>query len=376
MTKYRTFGKLDDQFVTEGDTFFTRMNARLRPNQLQPGEVALSKNGRMNEDGTWQTRKGLSTLFGSITTGNDAIRLPWVATSAQRTSGVVTITLDDTPSLSFIPGDNITVDDIDASINGTHALSSVNFNTNTITFADAGTDGTLPVQGETAGNTSVVQTGDSITTTANYLVSNAVRASNVVTLTLASTPGSDFVVSGSIHVDDVDSSVNGTHTITGVNSSAKTITFANTGADTTFTVNGNTVGNTSVASTRVNFTLADDEVNEVYGSAVYSDPNSNSDDYAFTATNNLAIILRLKDLALFKARYESGGETVDGPCGMVQGFDKMYIFRTRKTTLAATPALNFLGLTIGSGDHGKHFNGSRSSHRGLRHFGRTRGLYD
>ena len=26
------------------------MNARLRPNQLKPGEVALSKNGRMNED--------------------------------------------------------------------------------------------------------------------------------------------------------------------------------------------------------------------------------------------------------------------------------------------------------------------------------------
>ena len=129
MTKYRTFGKLDDKFVTEGDTFFTRMNARLRPNQLQPGEVALSKNGRMNEDGTWQTRKGLSTLFGSITSGNDAIRLPWVALSAQRQSGVVTIVLNAKPSLSFIPGDNVTVADIHSSVNGTHVLTSVNFNT-------------------------------------------------------------------------------------------------------------------------------------------------------------------------------------------------------------------------------------------------------
>jgi len=263
MTKYRTFGKLDDQFVTEGDTFFTRMNARLRPNQLQPGEVALSKNGRMNEDGTWQTRKGLNTLFGSITTGNDAIRLPWVATSAQRQSGVVTITLDDTPSLAFIPGDNVTVADIDSSINGTHVLASVNFNTNTITFANAGSDTSFTVQGEGVGNTSVVQMGDSITTT-------------------------------------------------------------------------------------LNFTLADDEVNEVYGSAVYSDPNSNSDDYIFTATNNLAIILRLKDKALFKARYEGGGETVDGPCGMLQGFNKMYIFRTRKTTLAATPTITSLPITSAS----------------------------
>lgn len=263
MTKYRTFGKLDDQFVTEGDTFFTRMNARLRPNQLQPGEVALSKNGRMNEDGTWQTRKGLSTLFGSITTGNDAIRLPWVALSAQRQSGVVTITLNATPSLAFIPGENVTVADIDSSINGTHVLASVNFNTNAITFANAGTDTTFTVQGEGVGNTSVVQMGNSITTT-------------------------------------------------------------------------------------LNFVLADNEINEVYGSAVYSDPNSNSDDYIFTATNNLAIILRLKDTALFKARYEGGGETVDGPCGMVQGFNKMYIFRTRKTTLAATPALNSFSISSAS----------------------------
>ena len=263
MTKYRTFGKLDDQFVTEGDTFFTRMNARLRPNQLQPGEVALSKNGRMNEDGTWQTRKGLNTLFGSITTGNDAIRLPWVATSAQRQSGVVTIVLNATPSLAFIPGENVTVADIHSSVNGTHVLASVNFNTNTITFANAGTDTTFTVQGEGVGNTSVVQMGNSITTT-------------------------------------------------------------------------------------LNFVLADDEINEVYGSAVYSDPNSNSDDYIFTATNNLAIILRLKDTALFKARYEGGGETVDGPCGMMQGFNKMYIFRTRKTTLAATPALNSFSISSAS----------------------------
>ena len=168
MTKYRTFGKLDDQFVTEGDTFFTRMNARLRPNQLKPGEVALSKNGRMNEDGTWQTRKGLNTLFGSITTGNDAIRLPWVATSAQRQSGTVTIVLNATPSLAFIPGDNVTVADIDSSINGTHVLASVDFNTNTITFANAGTDTTFTVQGEGVGNTSVVQMGNSITTTLNF----------------------------------------------------------------------------------------------------------------------------------------------------------------------------------------------------------------
>ena len=263
MSRYRSYGKLDDPFVTEGDTFFLRMNARLRPNQLKPGEVALSKNGRMNDDGTWQPRKGLSTLFGSITSGADAIRLPYVIQSASRSSGVVTIVLDDTPSLSFIPGENITIADVDASIDGTHALGSVNFTTKTLTFANAGSNTTFTVQDASVGNTSVCSTGNSITTT-------------------------------------------------------------------------------------LNFTINDDGVNAVYGSAVYSDASSNNDDYIFSATNNLAVIIRLKDSALFKCRYEAGGETVDGPVGMTQGFDKMFIFRSRKTTLSASPALNSIGISSAS----------------------------
>ena len=263
MSRYRSYGKLDDPFVTEGDTFFLRMNARLRPNQLKPGEVALSKNGRMNDDGTWQPRKGLSTLFGSITSGTDAIRLPYIILSASRSSGVVTIVLDDTPSLSFIPGDNITVADVDASIDGTHSLASVNFTTKTLTFSNAGSDTTFTVQDASVGNTSVCSAGNSIATT-------------------------------------------------------------------------------------LNFTINDDGVNAVYGSAVYSDASSNNDDYIFSATNNLAVIIRLKDSALFKCRYEAGGETVDGPVGMTQGFDKMFIFRSRKTTLSASPALNSIGISSAS----------------------------
>ena len=263
MSRYRSYGKLDDPFVTEGDTFFLRMNARLRPNQLKPGEVTLSKNGRMNDDGTWQTRKGLSTLFGSITSGTDAIRLPYVIQSASRSSGVVSIVLDATPSLSFILGDNITVADLDTSVDGTHILASVNFPTKTLTFSNAGTDAVFGVQGETVGNTSVCSPGNSIATT-------------------------------------------------------------------------------------LNFTLNDDGVNAVYGSAVYSDASSNSDDFIFTATNNLCIILRLKDLVVFKSRYDAGGETVNGPVGMTQGFDKMFIFRTNKTTLSASPKLNQVAISSAS----------------------------
>ena len=91
----------------------------------------------MNKDGTWQTRKGLSTLFGSITSGTNAIRLPYIILSAQRLGGVVTATLNATPSLSFVPGDDITIADLGFttdSPNGTFPLDSVNFTTNQITY--------------------------------------------------------------------------------------------------------------------------------------------------------------------------------------------------------------------------------------------------
>jgi hypothetical protein len=190
--------------------------------------------------------------------------------------------------------------------------------------------------------------GNAIPTTLNYVVTAASRASNVVTLTLEDTPASEFAVSGTVHVDDIDASINGSHTITAINTSAKTVSFADTGADTTFTVNSKNVGNTSVASTTENFTLEDGAVNGVYGSAVFSDATSENDDFIFSATNNLCSIVRLKDSKLYKCRYEQGGETVDAPCGMTQGFDKMYIFRTNKTTLSASPVLNRVAITSAS----------------------------
>jgi len=321
VSRYRSYGKLDDPFVTEGDTFFLRMNARLRPNQLKPGEVALSKNGRMNDDGTWQPRKGLSTLFGSITSGTDAIRLPYVIQSASRSSGVVTIVLDDTPSLSFIPGENITVADLGFttdSPNGTFPLESVNFTTKVITFISS----------------SFVEHNGVFY---KCLQDNISSASNE-----PGTPGGSSFWS---------SDTNASEAPTWSNSS---VSYSGPGVNDTFTVQPASVGNTSVCSagnsiaTTLNFTINDDGVNAVYGSAVYSDASSNNDDYIFSATNNLAVIIRLKDSALFKCRYEAGGETVDGPVGMTQGFDKMFIFRSRKTTLSASPALNSIGISSAS----------------------------
>ena len=325
MSRYRSYGKLDDPFTSEGDTFFLRMNARLRPNQLKPGEVALSKNGRMNKDGTWQTRKGLSTLFGSITSGENAIRLPYRITTAQRLGGVVAATLNATPSLSFVPGDDITIADLGFttdSPNGTFPLESVNFTTNQITYISS----------------SFVKH--------NGLFYKCLQDNTSSSSNEPGTAGGSSFWSTSTNANNASAW------------SASSVSYNGPGVDETLPVTVDTPaspsGNPSVASTgtsistTLNFTLNDNGVNEVFGSAVFSDATSNNDDYIFTATDTTCIVLRLKDQALFKCRYEAGGESVDGPVGMVQGLGKMYIFRTRQTTLESTPSVQQIAVSSAS----------------------------
>ena len=261
MSRYRSYGKLDDPFVTEGDTFFLRMNSRLRANQLKVGEVAVSENGRMSDDGTWQPRKGLATIFGSITAG-DSLRLPFTVLSAQRLSNQVIIVLNETPNLAFYPGNDIHIDNMGFTTddpNGTHILESVNFFTKTIIFNQTGANEDFTITTDAAASTTIVAPG-------------------------ASNP------------------------------------------------------------TELNFIVNDEGVNEVYGSAVFTDAASQADDFIFTATNQQCFIVRLKDRALFKVRYGAGSETINRPCGMLQANNKMYIFRGQESTLECSPSITYLDI--------------------------------
>ena len=73
MAQYRTMRGLDDPIQHEGDSAFMRLNARLRPNQLKPGEVAISMNGRMETDGTWQVREGIDSVSGVLAQSGTAL---------------------------------------------------------------------------------------------------------------------------------------------------------------------------------------------------------------------------------------------------------------------------------------------------------------
>ena len=98
MARYSNFGPRDSQLVEDADIGFSRFGNRLRPDQLKAGELAMSINGRMNVDGTWQVRPGVDTFGPAIGILDDILELPFyvwpqvVISSATRSGTTVTIT--------------------------------------------------------------------------------------------------------------------------------------------------------------------------------------------------------------------------------------------------------------------------------------------
>lgn len=102
MPEYRSTGGLDDSPVGGmGDRAFLRFNARLEADQLQPGELSVSENGRMDR-GVWQPRRAIANLSGTLQVDGDPLRIPFflvdtsgglTVASASRVTTVVTVTV-------------------------------------------------------------------------------------------------------------------------------------------------------------------------------------------------------------------------------------------------------------------------------------------
>lgn len=77
MARYDTYTQLDDRMLEDLDMGYVGFNNRLRPDQLPKGLLSDSKNGRMNQDGEWQTRKGINNVIAPLATGASALTLPF-----------------------------------------------------------------------------------------------------------------------------------------------------------------------------------------------------------------------------------------------------------------------------------------------------------
>ncbi len=77
MTRYSTYGALDDRIGEELERGFIGFNNRLRPDQLTSGILFDSQNGRMAQNGEWQTRKGIDNIKAPLSVGGSALTLPF-----------------------------------------------------------------------------------------------------------------------------------------------------------------------------------------------------------------------------------------------------------------------------------------------------------
>lgn len=145
MARYDNFGALDTPMVDEVDSSFYTMNARLRPDQLQPGQVALSINGRMDLEGAWQPRKGYSSFGPQLQSGSQALVLPFyirankVISAASRST--TTVTIDTSTAHGYSTGDQINISDISGVVDPTGNRTITVTDPDTFTFQISGAVG-------------------------------------------------------------------------------------------------------------------------------------------------------------------------------------------------------------------------------------------
>jgi len=91
MARYDTYTRFDDRMSEELDRGFIGFNNRLRPDQLTAGILFDSQNGRMAQNGEWQTRKGIDNIKAPLATNSAALTLPFYLVDPDITTSSVSV---------------------------------------------------------------------------------------------------------------------------------------------------------------------------------------------------------------------------------------------------------------------------------------------
>jgi hypothetical protein len=132
---------MDDAIGEDVDRGFFGVNQRLQLNQLQPGEVRESLNGRM--EGYWRPRKGIVEKTSAFTTGGTPLQLPFYLIDSPKTISNVTVPTTGTIRITvtahgFEAGSTgwARITGLDSAVNGDYLLSY--FDANTLQYTVAG----------------------------------------------------------------------------------------------------------------------------------------------------------------------------------------------------------------------------------------------
>lgn len=196
-------------------------------------------------------------------------------------------------------------------------------------------------------------------------------------------PGHVFVAGDEIYVENLVSTTtdpNGLHTLTLVtdNVGTKTLTYALTGADETYSTplnlpfaldDGGSEPQLTVltASSVIGYNMILDQgaVSQVYTSATFSDPNQDNNQFIVLASNVSAVATDLQNTSTSITMAYPLGENVPPASSMLQAFNRLFIFRDGQTALendkffspiaiasASTPAASNVVTVNTSADHG------------------------
>ena len=196
-------------------------------------------------------------------------------------------------------------------------------------------------------------------------------------------PGHVFVAGDEIYVENLVSTTtdpNGLHTLTLVtdNVGTKTLTYALTGPDETYSTplnlpfaldDGGSEPQLTVltASSVIGYNMILDQgaVSQVYTSATFSDPNQDNNQFIVLASNASAVATDLQNTSTSITMAYPLGENVPPVSSMLQAFNRLFIFRDGQTALendkffspiaiasASTPAASNVVTVNTSADHG------------------------
>ena len=196
-------------------------------------------------------------------------------------------------------------------------------------------------------------------------------------------PGHVFVAGDEIYVENLVSTTtdpNGLHTLTLVtdNVDTKTLTYALTGADETYSTplnlpfaldDGGSEPQLTVltASSVIGYNMILDQgaVSQVYTSATFSDPNQGNNQFIVLASNVSAVATDLQNTSTSITMAYPLGENVPPASSMLQAFNRLFIFRDGQTALendkffspiaiasASTPAASNVVTVNTLADHG------------------------
>ena len=91
MSRYSTYGSLDDRIGQDGDVGFIGFNNRLRPDQLQSGMLSDAQNIRTDRNGQAQVRKGVDLVTAPLSVGSNAMTVPFFILDATKTTNSTSV---------------------------------------------------------------------------------------------------------------------------------------------------------------------------------------------------------------------------------------------------------------------------------------------